>query len=48
MTTRTIRRSVSVRRSPVPPSGGVAGGYLGLLAKLSKASSQLDRARRRK
>jgi hypothetical protein len=46
MTTgKTIRRSVSVRRSPVPRVGKVASGYLGLLGKLSEASKKLERAR---
>ena len=48
MSSKTVRRSIQVRRSPVPPSGGVASGYMGLLAKLSGASDRLAKARRRK
>ncbi len=44
MASKTVRRSVRVRRSPVPPSGG----FLGLLAKLAGASDRLDKARRRR
>ena len=47
MTTKPVRRSVSVRRSPVPRAGKVANGYLGLLKKLSDGSAKLEKARRR-
>jgi hypothetical protein len=48
MSRKTIRRSVRIRRTPMPPSGGVASGFLALLSKLSSASDQLNRARRRR
>ena len=48
MISKTVRRSVRVRRSPAPPSGGIAGGFLGLLAKLNSASDRLDKARHRR
>jgi hypothetical protein len=50
-TSKIVRRSVPsrVRRSPIPPpSGGVAGGFLGLLAKLAGASDRLEKARPRR
>jgi hypothetical protein len=51
-TSKIVRRSVpqsTVRRSPIPPaSGGVAGGFLGLLARLAGASDRLEKARPRR
>jgi len=49
-TSKIVRRSVpAVRRSPIPPSGGgVAGGFLGLLARLAGASDRLEKARPRR
>ena len=49
-TSKIVRRSVpTIRRSPIPPtSGGVAGGFLGLLAKLAGASDRLEQARPRR
>ena len=47
-TTKTVRRSVRVRRSPVPRSAAVANGFLGLLVKLAGASDRLERARRKR
>jgi len=44
MATKTVRRSVLVRRSPVPPVG-IASGFVGLLVKLAGASDRLERAR---
>lgn len=44
MASKTVRRSVRVRRSPVPPQGG----FFGLLAKLAGASDRLEKARRRR
>ena len=48
MASKTVRRSVRVRRSPVPPRGGASSGFLGLLAKLAGASDRLDKARHRR
>ena len=48
MVTRTVRRSVRVRRSPVPPRTGVGSGFLGLLSKLADASERLEKSRRRR
>jgi hypothetical protein len=50
-TSKIVRRSVpTVRRSPIPPGsgGGVAGGFLGLLARLAGASDRLEKARPRR
>jgi hypothetical protein len=49
MSTKTVRRTVRPRRSPVPPaSGGITSGFVGLLAKLSGASDRLSQARGRR
>lgn len=50
MPSKTVRRSVRVRRSPVPraSSAGITSGFVGLLAKLAGASTRLERARPRR
>jgi hypothetical protein len=48
MSRKTIRRSVRIRRSPVPSASSVTSGFLAMLSKLSSASDQLNRARRRR
>jgi hypothetical protein len=48
MATKTVRRSIRVRRSPVPRNVAVASGFLCLLVKLAGASDRLERARRRR
>jgi hypothetical protein len=48
MPSKTVRRTIRVRRSPAPPSNSIASGFLGLLSKLSSASDRLNKARARR
>lgn len=48
MSQKVVRRSIKVRHTARPQRAAATGGFAGMLARLTEASSRLERARRRR